>query len=654
MNKRLKTVIWVLLAIAAVSLAVFLCSCRNGDEPVDDPNGTQTVESLSPKAEETPEPAQLPEIVSAVDFLNLPVISNAAADAKTTNDPDSLKPGEHYVGGTPNDRKCRYDLLKLDKEQSRKILAASDLTGISYHQSECLPIMLSWDDVSVLDMYRYSQNYEGYAFRAYYYYLEDSTVIIVNDALRTLVANKNYGKAWILVIPKADEDQYAGWIPPKGTVVSRTDENASLYEPYYDCIRNYFKNDPELPARAENLEPVYESYMTDYAEWMKWRGEHPDYYEAWKALSYPSKELAEDHSATAAFRIGTLAWCESFRKDGEAQAPTEEDLSADLPGVYFQIKRYGVPKEEMLEYVKWMKWSGNFDRLSISEEHVEALYSEDEALIRQSLLAGSAVCLDGKVYRQYDIINWLPAYDLARIFTKEEFFARYPDFANGWIDREGPQESVTRRVNRVNGAWDEYEKISKEDSGALDTVSAARVLNDFMEFYKEVRYSPDAIAGELASNYDPEYFNQDDYFKTLHLSNKSFPELREEMYNVFTSDLCKRLNANGDGYYTVFYSNQFGYLLQDGFPNQYLVTDLAKYYNGQIELYDDDYRLEDHIVINSSDETSAAATLTARDRDGMGESQYSVEFTKVGGRWLISGGTVFELVETGDSVKEWK
>lgn len=628
-----------ILIVQVIAILLLLLSCKRVPEQPGPPS--TAADNTSPPSVETP----LPEITSAVEFLALPQVITKSGD-KTTNTtaPESPDPGEYYTGGTPNFRQT-YDLLVLDRERSLKILEAADLTDITYFQSECLPIMLRWDKVSVLDMYRYTQEYDGCAWRAYYYYLDDSTVVILNDALRTIDANRNYDKAWILIIPKEDEDDSR--IPPMGTFIDRSDPDAALYEPYYDFIRGYFMKDPDLPQRAEAFDPVYEEYMTDYSKWIKWRGEHPDYYEKWKKLFYPPKDL--ENAALGAFRIDALPWCEAFRDGDEEPIPYSGSDPRDLPGVYYQIRQYGVPKEEMLEYVKWMRWSGAFSGLCINEEHVEALYSNDESEVRRSLAADNAVLFEGNIYTEEAVLNWIPAYDVARMFSRDEFAERF----SARLDADNAEGWFAKRIERLKGSWDEYERLREEDEGSLSMASAVRVLADFMEFYREVRYSPEVLAGELASNYDEICFSQDEYMQSLHLSNKRFPEIREEMYCIFTPETCARLRSAGDAYHTVFYSNQFSYFLQDGFPNQNLVSDLNKYYNGPVELFSSDYKLEDHIRIDSSDILSANLTLTARNRSGEGERTYSVELSKKSGRWLISGGTVLELVETDEAVKRW-
>ena len=230
----------LLIALSVIVLATTLFSCkRSGDPEQGVAVNTEALEekTASPEIDPTPsqmtEPTSVPEITSAVEFLNYPgVILDDVGKTSRTKDPAALKPGELYIGGTANDP-SKHGLMVLDKEQSLRILTASDLTRISYQQSECLPLMLRWDDISVLDMYWYYKNYETRACRAYYYYLEDSTVIIVNDAVRVYRLNLEYDKPWILVIPKEDEAKYTAWIPPKGTITGQDELRSVLYAPYY-------------------------------------------------------------------------------------------------------------------------------------------------------------------------------------------------------------------------------------------------------------------------------------------------------------------------------------------------------------------------------------------------------------------------------------
>ncbi|MBP1587136.1 MAG: hypothetical protein ILO53_01880 [Clostridia bacterium] len=638
-----------ILVVQLIAVLFLLLACTHGPGQPVLPSGVNDV-SPAPSAEATAAPtaeATLSDVTSAAGFLKLSrVIQKVDDETELTKNPQALQPGEVFTGITPNLHQ-KYNMLILDKEQSLKILKAQDLTEIPYELTECLPQMLRWDDVSVLDVPRYSQKYDDKVCRAYYYYLDDATVIIVNDAVRSVSGNTGYTKAWILVVPKGDESGQASWIPPKGTFVTGEAPEPSLYEPCYDRIRAYFMSDSGLPRHDEEFTPTLEDYMIDYLVWMKRREEHPEYYEKWKNTSFPPKKLAE--AKNDSFRIDWLYWCEAFRDDDEKPVAAPELPSRDLPCVYLQVKQYGVPKEEMLEYVKWMQWSGAYGRLVINEEHVEALYSYDDDKVRRSLISEAAIYFEGKVYRDSDITGWVPAYDVARMFSREEFEARFHD----WLRYYGLDGPPSERQSELMNCWDEYEKLRREDEGPLNMSSAVRVLNAFMEFYREVRYSPEVLAGELASSYDEEYFSQNEYYKSLHRSNKSIGAIREEMYWIFTPEMCAHLKADGEAYDTIFYSNQFKLFIWDWVPLSFLVSDLSKYYDGPIELFGDDYRLEDHIRIDSSDSLSAKVTLTARNRFEEGERTYSVELSKATGRWVISGGTIIELVENDETANQW-
>ncbi len=647
----------LIAGIMTIILAFVLIFCDKGNSRITATTGPGDVTpapTATPIKDETPSPSPMLEISSAVDFLNLDsVISTDTAGQRATKYPEKLNPGQTYIGDIPNYKNDKYKLRILDKEQTEKILTADDLTEITYVQSECLPIMLRWDDVSVIDVYKYLQEKTAYVFRAYFYYLEDSTVIIVNDGVRRLDRNKECDKAWITVISKDDEERYGSWIPPKGTIVNCSDADVTLYEPYYKCLRNYFIKKTALPLDSFSIIPVFESYEQDYEEWIKWRSDNPEYYEKWKTLSFP-KKVFEDHSTESDgyFRAGNYChWCELFRGNDVKPVSSEQDYASDLPLMYLQIKQYGIPKEEVLEYVRWLNWTPVYNDVSFTEDDVEVLYSGDDVAVRQALASKHSICFEGKIYRAYDIKNWVPAYEIARMFSKESFFERYANSEGRLVldaDFTYIQGGSERRRERIDGAWNEFERISEEDAGVLDLNSAKRVLSGFMDFYKEVKYSPDVLAGEPCSKYDPEYFSERNTLATAHLSNKGFMEIREEMHNVFTPELCTRLNDSGNGYDTVFYTKQFTYFIWDWMPNHFFVDTLLDYYNGSIELFDDDYKLEEHITIENTDENRATATLTARNRSGDGESCFSVEFCKVGGRWLISGGTLFELVEPAD------
>ncbi len=639
-----------LIAGLFAALIVFsLVSCRPGEnQPVSTPDGasytaapevTEAPPTVTPI--ETPSPTQVPDFTSAVEFLSRKwVISDDTQDEKNTKEPEKLEPGQRYIGGTPNYAREKYSLLILDKDQSRKLLTAEDLTSISYRQSECLPIMLRWDDVSVLDMY---EDWEYKAWRAYYYYLEDSTVIIVNDAARRYERFDGYDKPWILVIPKADEDNYRSWIPPKGTVVKRTDRNASLYEPYYERLREYFDADPEAPALVGRLRTSYEKHMTDYTEWMNWRTEHPDYYDAWKQLSYPEKPLANDSDPYAFFRADYLDWCSVFR-DADEEAVIHYDETGenrvDLPKTYLQIKQYGVPKEEMLEFVKWMKWSGAIYEQLLNEEDVEVLYSNDDDAVRRRFAAKNAVYFEGKVYSQADVLRWMPPYDIARMFTHEEFNNYAPEAAISFL-----RGITSARRERIENAWDEYGRISREDEGELDIDSAVRVLEDFMKIYEEIKYSPDALAGDPVWPYDPDYFLSYEEGQYLRFCKLPFDEIFEQFATVLSPDIrdnYRLKTSNTKCQFTYFIWD--GWFDADGHDMNYHISANPKFYNGTVELFGDGYALADHIRIVENGNDRAEVTLTAKNRSGDGEQTFNATFSKYGGRWYISGGSILELL----------
>ena len=69
-----------------------------------------------------------------------------------------------------------------------------------------------------------------------------------------------------------------------------------------------------------------------------------------------------------------------------------------------------------------------------------------------------------------------------------------------------------------------------------------------------------------------------------------------------------------------------------------------KFYQGEIEPFDDDYTLADQINIVYTDNEDAYVELIARKRDGSGEAVYTVNFKKSYERWRISSGTMLDLI----------
>ena len=85
--------------------------------------------------------------------------------------------------------------------------------------------------------------------------------------------------------------------------------------------------------------------------------------------------------------------------------------------------------------------------------------------------------------------------------------------------------------------------------------------------------------------------------------------------------------------------------LYDWFDDfQYAISMDPKFYQGEIEPFDNNYTLADHINIVYTDNEDAYVELTARKRDGSGEAVYTVNFKKSYERWRISSGTMLDLI----------
>lgn len=618
-----KTLLFLILLLSSLVLIV---AC---DRVPISPDPGSTAAPGTEAIVSTPKPT--PAIDSAVEFLNKTYVISRASGVVSNPKTGLPEPGQYYVGGTPNYPRDRYDMLILDKEQTGRILAAPDLTEITYKQSECLPIMLRWDDVSVIDVYSYLVD-DVSAYKAFYYYLDDSTVIIVNDAAGKSSAYKGHDKAWITVVPKGKESSYHFEIPPKGTVVSPDSDNKKTFEHYYDDLRAYLMRDSEYVS--VKLPPkVYEDYMKDYLKWIEWRAEHPEEYGEWKALSIKQKNV-NNYSVYGLFRISGFEWCGSY-PGGDIKTVERSDR---LPELYYQVREYGIPKEEMLEFVKWQNWSEYFEYASLSYDDVEILYSGDEDAVRQRFKFQDVWYYKGELYTIACILKTLPACEIAQMFTSDSFadFIR-DEILNDYVLRG---EISAGRLTDIKTAWYRYDWICKEDSGLLTAGSAERVMNGFMDLYRELRYTPDVLAGDPVWRYNGNFLIGEDgpYF---HLSRKTVGELKLEFNTIFTKETAKTLCLLLD----TGYDKQFAHYPWEGeFSNDLMVSVKPEYYNGPVALYDFEYMLSDHIEIVSSDENSAEVSLTARARNGAEERTYSVLFSKEGGIWHICGGTVLELL----------
>lgn len=620
------------LSVLLLILLIIVVSCNSEtNQPIPSeptPTAGETV---------TPVPEATPGEFSAVGYLGKSSVISNKPGLSTVSDPKNLAPGQYCVCKTPNYPDLRYEILLLNKDQSKAVLSASDLTSISYRQSECLPLMLDWDDVSVIDVYSYLYDNSS-AYKAFCYYLENSTVIIVNDAARKADAYKNNTSAWIVSVPKGEEGSYPFEIPPKGTVITPDSANKSEYEQFYDSLRTYFmKDDAFVPVLLPPT--VYEDYMKDYRQWIDWRLANPEEYAAWKELSVPQKKLS-NYSGPGLFRIPDFSWCEYYRDENKSYDSAELSRD-DLPRLYCEIRQYEIPKEEMLEFVKWMSWSGYFESSYLTFDDVETLYSNDEDQIRQCFKNPDVLYYNGELYPLNTIITTVPAYNIAQMFTQRSF----EEFTEGFSisDYVLRGQITADRYRDINAAWVIYANTTKQDTGVLNAESALRVLNGFMDIYRELRYSPDVLAAEPVWRYN-ENFLEGEYGPYFHLSRKTLDTLSIEMYSVLAKETADSLAYLLDP--KTDYSSQFAYYPWEGeLTTDIMVSVNPAFYNGPIALFDFEYKLDDHIEIVNSDGEHAEVSITARSRDGEKTLTYNALFSKIGGIWYISGGTVVDLLK---------
>ena len=101
------------------------------------------------------------------------------------------------------------------------------------------------------------------------------------------------------------------------------------------------------------------------------------------------------------------------------------------------------------------------------------------------------------------------------------------------------------------------------------------------------------------------------------------------MTGYYNYVIPKQIMDCGDRYYPYF---------------RWVISMDPKFYQGEIEPFDDDFTLADHINIVYTDNEDAYVELTARKRDGSGEAVYTVNFKKSYERWRISSGTMLDLI----------
>lgn len=131
-------------------------------------------------------------------------------------------------------------MKKLSEQESAEILTARDITEITAFQAECLVRMLTVDKEkkSAIDL-TWTNTGTVSLRTAYYYYLEDATVIVVNDFRKMI---KETDKAWILVIPNGEEAGYPFEIPAPGVnAMYPEDDPDGVYAACQKDLLNYLE-----------------------------------------------------------------------------------------------------------------------------------------------------------------------------------------------------------------------------------------------------------------------------------------------------------------------------------------------------------------------------------------------------------------------------
>lgn len=379
-------------------------------------------------------------------------------------------------------------------------------------------------------------------------------------------------------------------------------------------------------------------YMENYGEWMDWRVSHPDEYNEWLSMDIPEKTAAtsvkpidfpEDPITELNERYIDAGLDSSFpyEKYGSSYRIQYEYISTplSLPRICFIIEQFGITKEELLEYTRWQSWSDQFKYASLSKEDIDVLYSGDKDLIRDHFRLGDKYTYlnDDLLFTRFELEYLVDPFEIGRIFTPDSF-ADFRGYAIG-------QGLNKWREEQLAGSWEKYERIKQRDAGELTMEAAEEMIGDFMYLYKNLRYSPDDVAGETLADHgvkestakDQRVFKNHEYIAQVQFSFLSF-------------DIV--------GCYNYMLRGQI-FNLYDWFDDfQYAISMDPKFYQGEIETFDDDYTLADHINIVYTDNEDAYVELTARKRDGSGEAVYTVNFKKSYERWRISSGTMLDLI----------
>ena len=391
-------------------------------------------------------------------------------------------------------------------------------------------------------------------------------------------------------------------------------------------------------------------YMENYGEWMDWREANPEAYEEWLQLPLPEIDAAErrkqltgnewleycyDESGEYVDYNKPRFWIdmnefllEVIPKDKYDQAFISSCPNDPLsvPKTLTWLQHFNITKEELIEYVKWrgIYKSGRNYIFDITFEEIELLYSGDTRRIRDYFkIPEFTFCCDDLIFTRKELSR-ISDFDLGRMFP--------PESSDVLILSEQKRAELPR-------AREEYERIKKRDANELTLEAAAEMIDEFMVLYKEIRLSPDKHAGELIKNI-PKYKIWEDRFGEYAVLTDPADLLavfNKVQYSVFPFGFT-------DYYSLICENGQIKETPADWLDNLMLISPDPKYYRGEIEPFDNNYTLADHINIVYTDNEDAYVELTARKRDGSGEAVYTVNFKKSYERWRISSGTMLDLI----------
>ena len=381
-------------------------------------------------------------------------------------------------------------------------------------------------------------------------------------------------------------------------------------------------NTPVAPDNTP-VAPEHESY----GEWVVWRNNNPEKYAEWKLLPMPEtfeeriieKERDNEYYWYYLYdEYNDRFWIDFFSPLAQEH---KRGTPLSAPAYLDALKNGNITKEELLEYTKWERMYHNRSTLTVDE--IDLLFSGDTEKIRQHFKMPCIMFTSGDlIFTRQEVWQYVSPFDIGRMFTPEEF----GQFMKQFSEVYHPEES-----GRLSGTfpWDEYERIKKRDAGSLTPAAAGEMIGEFLSLYKKIRYSPDELA-EAPFTSAPGWI--EGYY-----TMSGDPGIKEAEFSLLSFDLIGK-------YDSVKNSGQFPNFFDWFYPYMYFISADPKYYCGEIELYDDNYTLADHIKIVSTDNDNALVEVTARKRDGSGEAVYTVSFAKSYEKWRITGGTLPDLI----------